>query len=114
MPKHYITPKLPPLCWGYLAITLFPVGIFYRSEGVRDDQTTRNHELIHWEQQREMLGLLFYLWYLLEYLCKLIRFMNHQQAYRGIGFEQEAKRYDRDAGYLSRRKPFHWLRYVLR
>lgn len=114
MPKHYITPKLPPLCWGYLAITLFPVGIFYRSEGIRDDQTTRNHELIHWEQQREMLGLLFYLWYLLEYLCKLIRFMNHQKAYRGIGFEQEAKRHDRDAGYLSRRKPFRWLRYVIR
>ena len=114
MPKPYITPNLPPLCWGYLAITLFPLGIFYRSEEVRDDQTTRNHELTHWEQQKEMLCLTFYLWYLVEYLIKLIRFMNHQKAYRGIGFEREAKKYERDSEYLSKRKPFHWIRFVLR
>jgi len=114
MPNHYITPNLPPLCWGYLAITLFPFGIFYRSEEVRENLTTRNHELIHWKQQREMLGLLFYFWYLVEYVFKLIRSMNHQKAYRGIGFEQEAKKYEWDSEYLSNRKPFHWLRFVLR
>jgi hypothetical protein len=114
MPRHYITPNLPPLCWGYQAITLFPLGIFYLSEEVRDDQTIGNHELTHWEQQKEMLGLSFYLWYLFEYLIKLIRFMNHQKAYRGIGFEQEAKKYEGDPQYLSTRKPFHWIRFVLR
>lgn len=114
MPKHYITPNLPPFRLGYLAITLFPLGIYYRSKEIRDDQTIRNHELTHWEQQKEMLCLLFYLWYLLEYLVKLIRYMDHQKAYRGIGFEQEAKSYEGDAEYLSRRKPFHWLRFVLR
>jgi hypothetical protein len=41
----------------YLAITLFPFGIFYRSEEVRDDQTTSNHVLTHWEQQKELLLL---------------------------------------------------------
>lgn len=113
MPKHYVTPYLPPLCWGYLAITLFPLGIFYRSREDRDNETIRTHELIHWIQQKEVLCLLFYLWYLVEYLIKLIRFMDHQKAYRGIGFEQEAKKFERDAAYLSKRKPFHWIRFVL-
>ena len=114
MPRHYITPNLPPFRWGYLAITLYPFGIFYRSGEVRDDPATRNHELIHWEQQREMLCLLFYLWYLVEYLIKLCRFMNHRKAYRGIGFEQEARKYERDSEYLSRRRPYHWIRFVPR
>ena len=113
MPKHYITPNLPPLCWGYRAITLCPLGIYYRSEEVRDDTTTRNHELTHWEQQREMLCLFFYPWYLLEYLIRLIRFLDHQKAYRSIGFEQEAKKYEKDLDYLTRRKHFHWIRFVL-
>jgi len=113
MPKHYITPNLPPLCWGYKAITLSPLGIFYRSEEVRDDPNIRNHELIHWEQQREMLCLFFYPWYLLEYLIRLIRFLDHQKAYRSIGFEQEAKKYEKDLNYLNRRRYFHWTRFVL-
>jgi hypothetical protein len=39
--------------------------------------------------------------------------MNPEKAYRGIGFEQEAKKYEGDAEYLSRRKPYHWMRFVL-
>jgi len=114
MHKQYITQNLPPLRWGYLAITLFPLGIFYRSEEVRDDQTIRNHEFIHWKQQKEMFCLFFYLWYLGEYLIKLIRFMNHRKAYRGIGFEHEAKKYESDSEYLSKRKHFYWLQFVFR
>ena len=114
MPRHYITPNLPPFRRGYVAITLFPLGIFYRSEEVMDDQTIRNHELIHWRQQKEMLCLWFYIWYLVEYLIKLIWFMDHKKAYRGISFEREAKKYERDPEYLSRRKPYHWIRFVLR
>ena len=114
MPKHYITPCLFPHRWGYRAITLCPLGIFYRSSEARDDPSTRNHELIHWQQQKEMLCLLFYLWYLVEYLIKLIRFMDHQKAYRGIGFEQEAIKHERDYEYLSIRKPFHWILFVPR
>jgi hypothetical protein len=113
MPRHYINRNLPPFRRGYLAITLYPLGIFYRSEEVRDDPTIRNHELIHWAQQKEMLCLLFYPWYLIEYLIKLIRFMNHQKAYRGIGFEREAKKFERDLDYLSMRKRFHWIRFLL-
>jgi hypothetical protein len=114
MPKHYITPNLPPLCWGYRAITLCPFGICYRSGEVRDDPVTRNHELIHWQQQREMLCLLFYPGYILEYLIKLIRFRDHQKAYRGISFEQEASKYEGDPEYLTRRKPYRWVRFMFR
>jgi hypothetical protein len=113
MLKHYVTSNIPPFCWGHLAITLFPLGIFYRSKEHRDNEIIRNHELIHWKQQKEMLCLLFYLWYLVEYLIKLIRFMDHRKAYRGIGFEREAKKYEIDAEYLSKRKTFHWIRFVI-
>jgi hypothetical protein len=77
-----------------------------------EDQTTRNHELIHWKQQKEMLCLLFYIWYVVEYLVKLIMFMNHQKAYRGISFEREASKFEMDTEYISTRKPYHWIRIV--
>ena len=112
MPKHIITPNLPPLCWGYRAITLCPFGIYYRSKEARDDPGIRNHELIHWKQQMEMLCFLFYPWYLIEYMIKLIRFGNHKKAYRGIGFEREARKFKNDFNYLNSRKPFHWVRFV--
>ena len=114
MPKHYVTPNLPPLSWGYRAITLCPFGICYCSDEARNDPKTRNHELIHWEQQKEMLCLSFYLWYILEYLIKLLRFLDHQKAYRGLSFEREARKYERDFDYLTSRKRFHWIRFIFK
>ncbi len=112
MPRHYIKPDLLPFRWGYRAIALCPLGIYYRSEEARENPATRNHEIIHWEQQKELLCLWFYLWYGIEYLVRLIRFMNHKKAYQGISFEREAKTYEQNSGYLSARKPFHWIWFV--
>ena len=71
-----------------------------------------NHETIHYKQEVETLFILFYLIYGLEYLIKLIILKDKNSAYRAISFEQEAYEYENDFDYLSKRKPFAWVKYV--
>ncbi|MCE5227187.1 MAG: hypothetical protein LLG05_15190 [Porphyromonadaceae bacterium] len=91
-----------------IAITLLPLGIFTRDDSV--STKTLNHEMIHAAQQREMLYLVFYLWYLLEWLIRLL--INGRQAYMKISFEQEAYSNDKDAKYLVHRKKFAWIKFL--
>jgi hypothetical protein len=110
--KCYTTPWLPPLCWGYIAITLWPFGIFFRNSAARHNPQTIRHEKIHWEQQKEMFGILFYIWYGLEYLVRLSLYLNHWEAYNGISFELEANYHEDDPGYLLERKHFSWCKWI--
>lgn len=71
-----------------------------------------NHEKIHLRQQIEMALILFYFWYLIEYLIKLIIFKNHYLAYRNISFEREAYNNETNLEYLSQRKFWSFLKYV--
>jgi len=41
-------------------ITLWPFGIYYKEEKYKTKQWMV-HEGIHWEQQKEMLGIFFYI-----------------------------------------------------
>ena len=91
-----------------IAITLLPFGTFTRDDEV--STKTINHEMIHAAQQREMLYLVFYLWYLVEWLIRLP--VNGRQAYVKISFEQEAYSNDRDASYLVHRKRFAWIKFL--
>jgi hypothetical protein len=108
--RLFVTPNFPP---GYfVAITLWPVGIFFNSKGWRNSPTTVRHEKIHWEQQKEMGGILFYVWYLVEYLFRLIRYRNADKAYRAISFELEAHIYSWDDQYLRTRKRYAWIKFL--
>lgn len=91
MPKH-IT-----------AITLWPFVIF-REKGYKQDAIIINHEKIHLRQQLELLILPFYIIYLTEYLWGLIKYMNHDIAYRAISFEKEAYTNEQNLDYLEQRK----------
>lgn len=73
-----------------------------------------NHERIHDAQQRELLFIIFYLLYLIEYLFRLIQFRSHKKAYYNISFEREAYANDRDFSYLKKRSFFSWLKYVIK
>ena len=54
-------------------------------------------------------GFIYYLWYLIEWLCKL-PFGN---AYRSISFEQEAYGNDNDNNYIENRNLFTgWIKKV--
>ena len=68
-----------------------------------------NHERIHTAQMVEMLVVFFYLWYLVEWMVRLLMKGN---AYYNISFEREAYRHEHDLEYLKKRKHFTWLRYM--
>lgn len=90
----------------YYAINLF--GFVFTKRQLKDWEL--RHEEIHSEQMKEMLYLLFYLWYVLEFLVKLpfCKF-SLQKAYKSISFEQEAYNYQ----MCDNRNKYNWLKYVL-
>lgn len=89
---------------GFLAITLGEVILTVAPLSERD----LNHELIHVHQQRELLYLPFFVWYVVEWLVLLLKYRERMKAYRNIRFEKEAYRHQDDLTYLSRRKHYHY------
>jgi len=119
---------------GFMAVCLWPF-ILVRSQSADDySAVTNNHEHIHIRQQKEMLivgmllaviafvaglglwGLLllpiFFWWYVLEWLCRLVQYRDTYKAYRNISFEREAYANEKDMAYNGSRKPFTWFRYL--
>ena len=94
---------------GVSGVTLAPFGIYLSKRGMNNKQTVR-HEQIHWKQQMEMLILQFYVWYVVEWLVRLIT--DKGSAYRSISFEQEAYRNESNVKYLESRKRFAWVKYL--
>lgn len=102
---------LPPK--GYLAINLF--GVLFVRKGNLDilDEFDVNHELIHTVQMKEMLYLFFYIWYITEWLIKLIKYKSGHTAYLNISFEREAYTHQNDLDYLKTRRLWTWRRFLL-
>jgi hypothetical protein len=93
------------------AMALYPF-LLFKTAAFKQSVVVINHEKIHFRQQQEMLILLFYPVYFLNYLINLFRYKNHYQAYFHICFEKEAYANERNFQYLSERKPFAWIRYL--
>ena len=93
----------------FKAINLLGV-VFMRPEAKASERLL-NHERIHTRQMLEMLVVGFYLWYLIEWLIRLLQPGN---AYRNISFEREAFDNEHNLNYLSERKPYTWMRYIIR
>lgn len=89
------------------AITLFPFIIL--SEEV--DEYTMNHELIHFEQQKELFVVGFYALYVYDFIRGMIKYRNKDMAYYLIRFEQEAYNYESDLGYIIDREKNAWKQY---
>lgn len=92
---------------GFAAINLF--GILFVRKEANLTSTMLNHEYIHTLQMKEMAYVFFYLWYVAEWL---IRLMMKGNAYRNISFEREAYSNQHDTTYLSQRKHYSWFRYL--
>lgn len=115
---------------GFIAMTIWPFIFVRKGMAPKFDDVAENHENIHGEQQKEMLGVgillggivsmitacawwlllfvpIFFWWYLIEYCLRSI--FGTGNAYRKILFEQEAYSNERDFGYLKNRRPFAWL-----
>lgn len=71
-----------------------------------------NHEKIHSRQIVELLCIFFYLFYLLEWLVRLLQYRHPLEAYYNISFEREAYSNDKDIKYLDDRKWYAFFSYL--
>lgn len=93
------------------AVTIFPF-IFMKRELYRHNTVLLNHERIHIRQALELMVLPFYIWYLIEFVGRLIQYRNFRQAYRNISFEREAYENDRISDYLKKRPFWFFFKYL--
>lgn len=92
------------------AITLF--GLVFTRDRKQITPRILNHELIHCQQQLELLFIPFFILYVLEWLAHLVKYRKWWKAYQSISFEREAYSNDANPDYLDHRKPYSWLRYI--
>ena len=95
---------------GFTAINLF--GILFVRKNRTLSVKTINHEKIHTKQMKEVLYIGFYIWYIIEWLIRLIQHRNAKEAYYNISFEREAYANENDLDYLKSRKLFSWRKYL--
>ncbi len=96
---------------GFRAINLFGI-IFARKDLPKLTKEIINHETIHTRQMLELFIVLFYVWYLTEWLIKLVIYKDSLKAYENISFEREAFANDENLHYLDGRRWFAFLRYL--
>ncbi len=102
--SKYIVPK------GFAGITLFPF-IFLNDGKLKEDKALINHEKIHLRQQMELLVVFFYIFYVFEWLIKLVKYKNGYLAYQNVSFEREAYQNDTNLNYLKNRKIWTFVNY---
>ena len=103
--SKYLIPK------GYSGLTIFPF-VIIKTKKRKYLEVLINHEKIHLRQQLEMGILLFFLWYLIEFLVRWIKFKDSYIAYKNICFEREAYLYEKDLNYLEKRCFWFFLKYI--
>ena len=92
-------------------IVLWPF-IFVKRRELKGNVCFMNHERIHLRQQLELLVLPFFIWYLIEYLIRLVQYRNSYKAYTMISFEREAYRHEKEVEYLRRRRLWAFWKYL--
>lgn len=96
---------------GFKAVNL--LGVLFVRNGATLTDIDINHEAIHTAQMKETLYVGFYLWYVMEWLARLIAtgFKAHR-AYRAVSFEREAYANQDDMQYLAGRRHYSFLGYM--
>ena len=94
-----------PFGGDFLAINL--CGLIFAVRDLTPEEL--NHERIHTAQQRELLFLPFFLWYVAEWLVLMVRYRNSIEAYYRIRFEREAYLHQAEPDYLARRRHYRYL-----
>jgi len=107
--RIYYTKHIP--LKGFSAINLFGV-IFARNDFFPLSKKIIYHESIHACQIKEMLFVFFYVWYLLEWLIRLLIYKDGIKAYKNICFEREAYENDENRSYLNNRRHWTFLKYL--
>lgn len=97
---------------SYKAINLF--GVLFIKSGAVIREKDLNHESIHSEQMKELLYILFYVWYVIEWFIKFLCCWNFKRAYRSVSFEQEAYNNQNNMNYLNSRNHYCWFSYIFK
>jgi hypothetical protein len=99
---------------GYLGFVVFPFIFLKKGLDKSSEKYKRlfNHEMIHVKQQLELVVVLFFLLYGLNYLINLIKYKSIDLAYKNIIFEHEAYSNEKDLNYLKTRKRYNWVKYL--
>ena len=97
---------------GFAAINIF--GAIFVRRGVSISDRLLRHEMIHSKQMRELSAIVFYAWYLIEWLIRLLVYWNAVKSYRNISFEREAYANEGNLLYLKERRPFAFLKYIFK
>ncbi|MFW5847678.1 MAG: hypothetical protein ACOCVF_02050 [bacterium] len=93
-------------------IALFPFIILRKGyKNTERGKIVLNHEKIHIKQQMELLVVIFYVIYILNYIYNVFKYKGVSRAYSNICFEREANAHERDFNYLKNRKLFAWIKY---
>jgi len=95
----------------YIALTIWPF-ILVKDTIYKFDKVLINHEKIHLRQQLELLWFPYFIWYVVEFLIKLVRYKNWDTAYRAISFEREAYQMETDFNYLKNRKVWGFWKHL--
>lgn len=92
-------------------MSIYPF-IILKRKSQRVNKRLINHESIHLKQQLELLIIPFYIWYLIEFLIKYLKYGEFRTAYLNISFEREAYRNDHNPEYLTTRKFWAFIKYL--
>jgi hypothetical protein len=103
--SRYLVPK------GFGGLTVFPFIVVANKFSAKDEMFV-NHEKIHVRQQMEMLVILFFAWYAMEFLIRLLQYRSRATAYRNISFEREAYANEKSLSYLKKRPFWNFLKYL--
>nr|WP_321243667.1 hypothetical protein [uncultured Psychroserpens sp.] len=79
---------------------------------MKSNTVLMNHEKIHLKQQVELLVVFFYVFYVLEFLIRLIQYKKWYLAYQNISFEREAYLKEKDLNYLKSRPFWSFVGYL--
>ena len=99
------------LLGNFKGLSLWPF-VIVKSAELKKDKLLIHHEKIHLRQQIEMLVLLFYVWYLLEFGIRFLISGNFKLAYRTISFEREAYACENNKDYLAERPFWAFLKFL--
>ncbi len=82
-------------------------------ETLADWPVGQRHELVHWQQYRELWVIGFLVLYLWDYLRGLCKYRDARMAYVSIRFEQEARYCSMTEERYNNRHPYGWRKYTI-
>lgn len=107
----FINPLFPVKGYQYMNICGI---LFTRNESAIDRMTdsTVRHEVTHTKQIIEMGIIFYYLWYVIEWLIRLLIMADSHKAYKAISFEVESRMAAIDSNYNRKVFQYRWINYL--